>query len=242
MSDNSRTTAEREFHNARFRRGNGTLGSSRYYLALERWYEHYISEVLNREAESVLEIGAGMESISLQTESCPFALVSVDISEEAVGFMNRHYQRNNVRFEVQDAHNMLFEDSSFDAVIGRGILHHLDIPVVCAEIKRVLKQDGKIVFGEPLDCNILINVYRRLTPQIRTKDERPLSFNDLAILNRHFGPLVVTYYGFLTLGPALLGARSPRIIHELDNVILNKLGLGKFLAWACILSNKPRYE
>lgn len=98
------------------------------------------------------------------------------------------------------------------------------------------------MFGEPLDGNVLIKLYRRLTPKIRTKDERPLSGGDLAILNKYFGPLVVTYYGFLTLGPALFGARSPPVIHELDNVILNKLGLGRFLAWACILSNGTRDE
>ena len=232
-----RLDSEREFHNSRFAGGDGKREPTRYYFGLERWYENYITRILNGKAHHVLEIGSGLESISLQMESCSFDLRSIDISEEAIDFMNRNNRRKNVHFDVQDAHKMSFANSSFDMVVGRGILHHLDLPIACEEIRRVLKPGGQIVFGEPLDCNVLINMYRRLTPQLRTKDERPLSSKDLAVLRKNFGPLDVTYYGFLTLGPALLGLRSPGFVHELDNVILNRLGLGRFLAWACILSN-----
>jgi SAM-dependent methyltransferase len=231
-----RVDSEKEFHNSRFAEEGNREGASRYYLALENWYRHYTDKVLGANASHVLEIGSGVESISMQIPSASFELQSIDIAEEAVRFMQSHTRLKAACFSVQDAHHMSFPDSSFDLAIGRGILHHLDLPLACEEIKRVLKPDGAIIFGEPLAGNPVINCYRRKTPQLRTKDERPLSSKDLALLKKHFGAMDVSYYGFLTLGLAVLGLRSPRVIHALDYFLLNKMGLGRFLAWACILS------
>jgi SAM-dependent methyltransferase len=120
-------------------------------------------------------------------------------------------------------------------VVGRGILHHLDLQTACAEIKRVLRPDGKVIFGEPLDCNVLINLYRKLTPKIRTRDERPLSAEMLNFVQTQFHGLRIQYYGFLTLLPSILNLKSPRWLHRFDSFLLNTLGLGRYLAWACLI-------
>ena len=41
------------------------------------------------------------------------------------------------------------------------------------EINKVLKDDGEMVFLEPLGTNPLINLYRKLTPKSRSVDEHP---------------------------------------------------------------------
>ena len=51
---------------------------------------------------------------------------------------------------------------------------------------RVLKPEARAVFFEPLGHNPLINLYRRLTPKMRSEDEHPLLGNDLKTLTRHF--------------------------------------------------------
>ena len=52
-----------------------------------------------------------------------------------------------------DAHDLQFEDGTFDFVYGDAILHHLNMVPALDEIFRVLKPNGKILFVEPLDVN-----------------------------------------------------------------------------------------
>ena len=54
----------------------------------------------------------------------------------------------------------------FDAVLGKQILHHLDLGVAIPEIVRVLRPGGRAVFLEPLIHNPLLEGYRRLTPHL----------------------------------------------------------------------------
>lgn len=234
-SPTDRVIAEKEFHNARFSGAQPTQLTSKYYLALEIWYLDYVARIESMAAKSILEVGSGTESIALQLESGAFEFSSIDISEEAIAFAQRNTRLAQAKFLVEDAHRMQFASASFDLAIGRGILHHLDIPTACAEIKRVLKPGGRIVFGEPLDCNVLINLYRKLTPKIRSSDEQPLSREALHLLRSQFGELDIRYYGFLTLGPAIFGLKSPRFLHQLDSYLLNTMGFGQFLAWACLI-------
>ena len=50
---------------------------------------------------------------------------------------------------------MSFEDSKFDYVVGRGIIHHLDLTVSFRD-KTVLKPGGRAMFVEPLGANPLL--------------------------------------------------------------------------------------
>jgi len=233
----NRIAAEKAFHNARFSAAQPTHKTSRYYLALEYWYRDYLTRINDMPAQSVLEIGSGTESLALQLDSADFEFSSIDISEEAIAFARTKARFTHAKFSVQDAHRTNFKSGSFDLVIGRGVLHHLDIELACTEIKRVLKPGGRIVFGEPLDCNVLINLYRKCTPKIRSADEEPLSMRVIRRLQDRFGKLNIKYYGFLTLAPAVFGLKSPKFLHYLDGILLNRLGLGRFLAWACIISS-----
>ena len=232
-----RVAEEKSFHNVRFAEHSEAQDASKYYLALEDWYRDYFNMVMDRPAKHVLELGSGVEGLALQIDPANFTFDSIDISEEAIAYAKAHKHLPQARFTLDDAHKTKFAARSFDLVIGRGILHHLDLGLACAEINRVLHPGGGIVFGEPLDCNVLINLYRKLTPKIRSRDERPLSTEALALLRSHFGKLDITYYGFLTLGPAVLRLNSPRWLHGLDRFLLNRLGLGRFLAWACLISS-----
>ena len=238
----NRIAAEKAFHNARFSSHFSAPPASRYYLALEYWYMDYLARINEMPAQSVLEIGSGTESLALQLVCADFEFSSIDISEEAIAFARTKARLPQAKFSVQDAHRTNFTSESFDLIIGRGVLHHLDIELACAEIKRVLKPGGRIVFGEPLACNVLINLYRKSTPKIRSSDEKPLSQRTLRLLQDQFGELNINYYGFLTLLPAVFGLKSPKFLHHLDNVLLNTLGLGRFLAWACIILSSEKND
>ena len=71
------------------------------------------------------------------------------------------------------AERLSYSDSVFDLAVGFAIIHHLDLKPALAELHRVLKPGGVAFFAEPLGTNPAIQLYRRLTPQFRTEDERP---------------------------------------------------------------------
>jgi SAM-dependent methyltransferase len=235
---NNRVAEEKAFHNSRFNTEilNRSRGS-KYYLALEYWYIDYFTAILQSGRGEVLELGSGIESIAVEINNANYTLYSIDISDEAVAYADRHKTLPSAIISVDDAHSTKFASKMFDLVVGRGILHHLDLQVACNEINRVLKPEGKIIFGEPLDCNVIINLYRKLTPKIRSRDERPLSAEMLNFIQAEFHGLHIQYYGFLTLGPSILGLKSPRWLHWFDRFLLNTLGLGRYLAWACLISS-----
>ncbi|MCU1340167.1 MAG: methyltransferase type 11 [Bryobacterales bacterium] len=57
---------------------------------------------------------------------------------------------NLVEMSVQDANQMVFEDDTFDLVIGSSVLHHFDdVPLFLAKCRKILKSGGAAVFGEP---------------------------------------------------------------------------------------------
>ena len=89
----------------------------------------------------------------------------------------------DIQFNIMDAHKLEFEPDTFDLVFGRGILHHLELVSALLEINRVLKDDGTIIFNEPLDINPLYKLYRIFSPKQRTADEKALGLKELKQLN-----------------------------------------------------------
>ena len=127
--------------------------------------------------------------------------MGIDISSK--GIKSAKDKIENTEYEadyfVMDAENTGFHDSSFDIIVGTGIIHHLDILVSYQEICRILKKNGRAVFMEPLGHNPFINFYRGLTPQMRTQDEHPLKLKDIEILEQYFHNVEVEYFSLFTL-------------------------------------------
>ena len=96
--------------------------------------------------------------------------------------MQKPQYKKNAKFYLADAHHLPFQEKVFDIVIVNSMLHHLDLNLAFRQIHRVLKTDGKLYAREPLGTNIIISIYRWLTPDARTKDERPFTFQDLKLM------------------------------------------------------------
>lgn len=85
-----------------------------------------------------------------------------------------------------DAEDLEFDESSIDLVFGSGILYHLDIKKSLNSMVRVLRPSWKAIFIELIGHNLFINLFRKLTPDIRSKDEHPLLNKDLILLDKYF--------------------------------------------------------
>jgi ubiquinone/menaquinone biosynthesis C-methylase UbiE len=122
-----------------------------------------------------LGCGAGENSVyfSLKGARCTATDYSPGMVEKAVKLA----AANGVHIEARpmDAMEIEFPANTFDIVYAANVLHHLPDPMrALREIWRVLEPGGKLCFWDPLKHNPVINVYRRVAKDVRSKDERPL--------------------------------------------------------------------
>jgi len=179
---------EKKFHNDRYIDDKRNVLSDVYTFAQssKTLFNNLVTNV--NTDDHILEIGCGTNTISKKIVDMGANVTIIDISEKAIEIAKQHFQddANNINCIVMDAENLEFNDHSFNLIYGSGILHHLSIEKTICEIKRVLKKGGKAVFYEPLGHNLFINIFRFLTPRLRSKDEHPLLVEDLKLIENKF--------------------------------------------------------
>lgn len=175
---------------------------------MQRFEQDYEGYLENVEGLKILDLGCGHGEGSLALLERGASVSGIDISQnyidDAISIADRAgFSNKNYSFSVMDAHALTFENETFDLVIGRGILHHLDLPVSLGEINRVLKKGGRALFKEPLAANPLLKLFRILTPKSRTVDEKPLTSSDLESIAKRWDTRS-TYYGLVSAPVAML--------------------------------------
>jgi SAM-dependent methyltransferase len=141
----------------------------------------------------VLEIGC-FDGFRLRDYArlSPKQLIGVDISDVLVA----RARADGLDARVMDAHHLQFPDASFDCVLGTAILHHLEYDKAVHEVHRVLRPGGTAIFTEPLRDNPAWKLFRALTPNARTRDELPLSRDQIESADRLFGEGRHCFSGF----------------------------------------------
>ena len=211
---------EREFENSKVQNSDIRESQSKFYwatnLSITKHQNVTFDTILNKK---VLEIGCsdGKDAVCYQTYSSFYT--GLDISDQAIDKANQRELKNS-QFICSDGHNLPFSDSSFEIVIVNSLLHHLDLSIVLPEIQRVLTDDGKLIFREPLGTNPLFNLYRKLTPAARTVDERPFTFYDFKVMQKYFILNNIQYFGFISILSAFWRNDAVRmILTKIDNII-----------------------
>lgn len=105
--------------------------------------------------DSVLEVATGPGLITFEISDLVNHIDAVDLSAQMIEVAKqtqRHKGVQNIDFACCDAYNLPFENDKFDRVIASNLLHLLKEPnVALMEMKRVLKDDGKIIL--PTFCH-----------------------------------------------------------------------------------------
>lgn len=232
---------ERDFHNRRFKEGDGRQAQQKYYWTIQKGAEKYWNSVLaHAKGAAVLSYGCGLGEGLSDLLPIVKSLDGIDISDAAIEQVRQSYGGPSASFHVMDAMNLGFADQSFDLVFGSGIIHHLDIALACKEIRRVLKPGGCAIFWEPLGVNPLINAYRYVTPNARTPDEHPLLPKDFQTMRKLDFKVGVEYFGLFTLVLApfqnqKMSGRLLSILEKIDGAVLKTPGV-RFAAWYSIIN------
>lgn len=190
---------EKEFENSKVLDPEIRISQGKYYSAVsDKIKKHNEDTFQCIKNKIVLEIGCSSGYDSIKYATYCKNLYACDLSDEAIR-KAKSREISNAIFVCCDAHKLPYDINTFDYVIVNSLLHHLDLNVIFKEIKRVLNNDGYLIFKEPLGTNPIINIYRLLTPESRTPDERPFNFNDLKLFSKYFQIESINFIGFSML-------------------------------------------
>jgi ubiquinone/menaquinone biosynthesis C-methylase UbiE len=207
---------EHQWHESEdFARDDNSLIVGVYQSAVFREAESYHLDALGDVAGlHVLDYGCGTGGTTAQLAARGARVAGFDISLTRLAEARQRVAGapgGGQAGLVQSVAEMLpFADSSFDAVLGKQILHHLDLTIAVPEIARVLRPGGRAVFLEPLIHNPILEDYRRLTPHLRSPTERALSMAQLAWIGGHFSAWSHREFILLSILPVLASVLTRR--------------------------------
>ena len=237
---------EADFHDKRF----GAIEDSRdklgkFYSVNKAATDSYYEKIKSATAgKKLLEYGCGSGSNIKRWAGYGAIQYGIDISSEGIKESKKIAKsyRISKNFSVMNAEATTFDDSSFDIVVGTGILHHLDLNNSYKELARLTAKDGIAIFIEPLGHNPFINLFRKLTPTMRTEDEHPLMVDDIKLADKYFGEVITNYYILTSLLAVPFRNKAffstvLRYLTALDYVIFKLPFLRRF-AWMVVLELK----
>lgn len=160
------------------------------------WTAALLAKVGDMSGLNVLELGCGTGDLTLHLLRAGAAVTALDISREMTEIARKRAQiftsGRRARFITAPAEASGLPSRSFDLIVGRFALHHLDIVLAATEISRMLTSGGRALFVETSGLNPILRVARAKLlgrfgiPKFGTPDEHPLCRDDLDFLHDHF--------------------------------------------------------
>lgn len=121
----------------------------------EGFIENLIDLALVRDEDVVLDVATGTAIIPLMLTNrgkINGKIVGLDITlamlEKAMRKINSNANTSRIQLTCGSAMEMPFRDGLFDVILCGLATHHLDVPVVLAEMHRVLKARGKLTIAD----------------------------------------------------------------------------------------------
>lgn len=184
----------------------------------------FVGDVRDRE---VLELGCGMGELTTLLARGGARVTAIDISEQSVAVARRramlHGVEDRCTFVVGVAEELPFADESFDLVVGKAVLHHLDPVVAVGELERVMRPGVKAAFAEPLGMNPALGWARDHVPypgKNPVGDDAPLTAEALAAWRAPFAHSDQRELQLLSMVGRALGRRPPAWLNRVDRRLL----------------------
>lgn len=188
----NRNKNEEEFHDNWARMTNSEeILVERYFTSPTAVECKYILQKAGQiKGKNILDLGCGLGEASVWFALQGANVIALDVSSGMLDCVKKLRKKFKVEKSIilikSEAEKIPLQNESVDLVFGGNILHHTDIVAVSREVKRVLKFKGKAFFVEPLAYNPLINLYRKLAKDVRSRMERPFTFKDIDTLSHGF--------------------------------------------------------
>lgn len=187
----------------------------RWWNAYWAMYEYLLSCDLRN--KRVLVVGCGFGEDALRLAKLGADVSALDLSPDSLDIAMALASREglDIGYGEMPAEKMVYGSDTFDYILCRDILHHVDIPNAMREIVRVAKPGAIFIVNEIYSHSVTDKirhsriVERFLYPKMRamiygpgkpyiTEDERKLSETDIAQIVKPLHPRLETkYFNFL---------------------------------------------
>jgi len=205
------------------------------------------------EGLTVLDVGCGTGALSAWLAARGARVTGIDISAEVVARADQLHASLGLdsHFVAARLSAAALDGQVFDRLAGRFVLHHLDPPSIAHDLASLLRPGGAAAFVETIGRNPILRFARahftgRLgVPRYGTTDERPLTDDDLAALERAFGVLrleVAEMQFFRILDRQVFRYRSrfgSRVLGALDDLLLRVGGRAWSYHQVVLLAKRP---
>lgn len=181
--------------------------------------------------KKVLEYGCGLGQLSVLLAKSGAEVHAFDISEASVEVTRKRAEVNGVvdRITVTAAagESLPFADESVDVVVGKAVLHHLNVGLSAGHLHRVLKEHGKATFCEPMGMNPLLQFGRDHLPYPNKNPrgiDQPLNYDDINRWGNGFREFSFRELQLLSMLERVLGfKRRLPILQRMDDVLLERV-------------------
>ena len=204
--------------------------------------------------KQVLVVGCGFGDDALRLAKLGAKVSAFDLSEASLSIARQLAEREHLQisFKQMPSEKLGYDDNSFDVIIARDILHHVDIPKTMRELVRVARPNALFVVNEIYTYSITDRirnsaiVSKTLYPRMQkfiygegkpyiTEDERKLSELDIVAISKSHGlPEMRKYFNFLV---TRIVPDRITLFAKIDRALLFVLGpLGKLVAGRVLFS------
>lgn len=187
-------------------------------------------------SDIVLDYGCGIGSLSGKLNGK--LIVGIDISKSLIRIAKKKYKRF---FIIADGETLPFKRGTFDKIIGRGVLHHLPNPKTGAsEVKRVVKPNGKIIFSEPNNKNVVILLIRKILKTFKSSYSKEQKSFSSEFIKGLFPNSQIIYFGYISYVfafPDIFNVNFPMAIVKFFisfDELLSKVPFINILSWHII--------
>ena len=220
-----------------FVREDGLYAPYEYWMSLwglRELYAYGLRLLGDLHGRDVLDCGCGRGHVSVMLAKRGARVTAFDTAQEELAIADRlaHANGVQVKFVREPFEELSFQDASFDLLFGTFVLHHVDLPRACQEIKRVLKPGGHAVFIENSALNPVLMAVRTHVcgrfgvARYGDDHEHPLTGRDIAVVKAAFPDACHVHFPSLLLFRLLdfyvFKRRSlllTRLLEKLDRVI-----------------------
>ncbi len=196
--------------------------------------------------QTILDLGCGSGKNLVALASRGADVLGIDISPHLVGLAQQRLDNAGkvASVRVATVYDTGISDESVDVVFAIAVLHHLELPIVREEIRRILRKNGRFISLEPIRFSRALQQLRTLMPARDeiSSYEHPLNQAELATITEGF--TVITQRNFQLPFVPLLGGRRPshnRRIWEADRWLNQHFPKLEHYATTKVMSLKREY-
>lgn len=179
-----------------------------YASQVDVFFQRLLAEIGDPVDLEVLDLGCGNGELSVFLALKGARVTAVDFSEEATAFTNTmveaHGVGDRVRTRAADAMQIDQLGQHFDLVVGKFILHHIELFDRFAKVlARVVKPGGRAIFVENNARNPVLAFARRFIaghfgiPKYGNNEEYPFEIHELRELQEAMGEAKAVFPGFI---------------------------------------------